>query len=67
MSFDKFEKLVNVLEVEPYQFFLFDKRDDDNADLAVEIAKLAGTLDKNKASLAYKIIFEISSAVEQEK
>lgn len=62
ISFSKFNKLCKALNVEPYQFFLFDKRDEKNADKVKEIADLAGTLNKRDLELVYKIIFEIASS-----
>lgn len=62
ISFSKFDKLCKALNVEPYQFFLFDKRDEKNADKVKEIADLAGTLNKRDLELVYKIIFEIASS-----
>lgn len=43
LSFDKFEKLVSILDIEPYQLFIFDNRDNKNADTAAEIGKIAST------------------------
>ena len=43
LSFDKFEKLVSILDIEPYQLFIFDNRDNKNADIAAEIGKIAST------------------------
>ena len=62
LSFDKFEKLVSILDIEPYQMFIFYKREDKNADMAAEISKIASTLDTRDLELAYNIIFQISSS-----
>ncbi len=62
LSFDKFEKLVSILDIEPYQLFIFDNRDNKNADIAAEIGKIASTLDSRDLELAYSIILQISSS-----
>ena len=61
LSFDKFEKLVDVLDVEAYQMFLFDNRDELNTDKINEIIKILQTLNKRDLDLAYLILFELGS------
>lgn len=61
LSFDRFEKLIKALNVEAYQMFLFDNRDEANINKINEIVNIAKTLNKRDLDLAYRIIFEIGS------
>lgn len=59
ISFSKFRKLCEILEVEPYQFFIFDKSAPD-VDRIHEITKLLECMSDKQLGIIYKMLWNFA-------
>ena len=58
LSFTKLQKLCEVLDIEPIQLFIVDKRDEQNLDIKKELCEIINTLDNKRLKFLYKIVLE---------
>lgn len=63
LSFTKLSKLCEILNIEPTQLFIFDRRDEKNVDLKKNIIEIINTLDKKHLEFLYKIALEIDNTL----
>lgn len=61
IALNKVPKLCKALEIEPYQLFIFDKRNSKSLTIQADIHELLDTMDNKKLKLAYNLIYTLSN------
>lgn len=61
ISYMKLALLCQALEIEPYQLFVFDYREQKNSDRIQDINNLLNSMDENQIELSYRILSDLSS------
>lgn len=60
IALNKVPKLCNALDIQPYQLFVFDKRNIKTQNTQNDIIELLNTMDNQKLKLAYKLLYELN-------
>jgi len=60
IALNKVPKLCNALDIQPYQLFIFDKRNMRTENIKDDILELLNTMDNQKLRLAYKLLYELN-------
>lgn len=61
IALNKVPKLCNALDIQPYQLFVFDKRNTRTENIQDDIIELLNTMDAIKLKLAYKLLYELNN------
>jgi len=61
IALNKVPKLCSTLEIQPYQLFVFDKRNIRTENTINDIQELLHTMDNKKLKLAYKLLYELNA------
>lgn len=61
IALNKVPKLCRTLEIQPYQLFVFDKRNIRTENTIMDIQELLHTMDNKKLKLAYKLLYELNA------
>lgn len=59
IALNKLPKLCFALGIEPYQLFIFDKRNAKSFDIQSDIHELLDTMDNKKLKLAYNLLYTL--------
>lgn len=59
IALNKIPKLCSTLGIEPYDLFIFDKRNVKTENVQNDILELLSTMDKTKLKLAYRLLYEL--------
>lgn len=60
IALNKLPKLCSCLGIEPYQLFIFDKRNSKTDDVQNDIIELLNTMEYKKLKLAYNMLTELA-------
>ncbi len=60
VALNKLPKLCSTLDIEPYQLFIFDKRNLRSENIKKDICELLNIMDKKKLKLAYRLLYELN-------
>ena len=60
VALNKLPKLCSTLDIEPYQLFIFDKRNLRSENIKKDIFELLNIMDKKKLKLAYRLLYELN-------
>lgn len=60
IALNKVPKLCEALKIEPYQLFIFDKRNTKSDNIKADIKELLNIMDNKKLKLAYNLLFTLS-------
>ncbi len=61
IALNKVPKLCKLLDIKPYQLFVFDKRNLSSNCIHEDILELLNTMGQEKLKLAYKLLYELNS------
>lgn len=59
IALNKVPKLCKALDIEPYQLFIFDKRNSKSLNIQSDIIELLDTMDNKKLKLAYNLLYTL--------
>lgn len=59
IALNKVPKLCQALEIEPYQLFIFDKRNAKSENIIKDIHEILNTMDNKKLKLAYNLVYTL--------
>lgn len=59
IALNKLPKLCQALEIEPYQLFIFDKRNMKSETIREDIQEILDTMDNKKLKLAYNLLYTL--------
>ncbi len=59
IALNKVPKLCQALEIEPYQLFIFDKRNTKSHNIIKDIHEILDTMDNRKLKLAYNLVYTL--------
>lgn len=59
IALNKVPKLCNALEIEPYQLFIFDKRNSKSDNIKKDINDILNTLDNKMLKLTYNLVYTL--------
>ncbi len=60
IALNKVPKLCSTLNIEPYQLFVFDKRNLRSENTKKDILELINIMDNKKLNLAYRLLYELN-------
>jgi len=60
IALNKVPKMCKALDIEPYQLFIFDKRNMKSENIKHDILELLNTMDNKKLKLAYNLLYTLS-------
>ncbi len=59
IALNKLPSLCSALEIEPYQLFIFDKRNTKSFNIKADIQEILDTMDNKKLKLAYNLLYTL--------
>ena len=59
ISYMKLAPLCQALEIEPYQLFVFDYREENNSERIKDINNLLNSMDSNQLELSYRVLYDL--------
>jgi len=61
IALNKVPRLCKALEIEPYQLFIFDKRNMRTENIKADIQEILNTMDNKKLKLAYNLLYTLEN------
>lgn len=61
IALNKVPKLCEALDIEPYQLFIFDKRNVRTENIKADIQEILNTMDNKKLKLAYNLLYALGN------